>query len=438
MSFITYLTIAVGISYAYFWFWLIWSIINPNWFYKQPSKSWIKYKNQINLIFQFTTKGGNWKVIQRGIRALFVSNLEAKFYQILVVTESQEDIDELKIRFNINRIKYIKVPKEYQTPNKTQYKARGLHYAVEKYKQSIIDNNTYIVHFDEESVIESKNIRLLYDEINQAYLKGVDITCGCIYYPLEYKDANILCRSMEANRAFVEPECAMGCLTGLPKQGHGSNMVVRQTIECATGWDIGLSEGHPIISEDILFLIQAKAAGAKFGWHGVPMIEQPAFTVDQSLKQRYRWVFGSLQALAVTKDLKGWNKLTKWQQFNMSTAIALRCFSYAMGFIIGLISLISNIVLLSILIISGQSYWQFNLLSGLFLFFWIGAYQYGVYMNLKFTNYSIWYKFKEHILIGLLSPIAGLYETFPALHAVFDWYILRKRSVTWKPTKKTK
>jgi hypothetical protein len=59
-------------------------------------------------------------------------------------------------------------------------------------------------------------------------------------------------------------------------------------------------------------------------------------------------------------------------------------------------------------------------------------------MNLKFTNYSIWYKIKEQLLIGLLSPIAGLYETFPALHAVFDWYILRKRSVAWKPTKKIK
>ena len=430
-----YLTILVGISYTYFWFWLIWSTINPSWFYKTPSKSWIKNKNQVKLIFQFTTKGGNWKVIQRGVEAIIRSDLKSP-YQIVVVTESQDDINNLKSQ--IIGLQYIKVPKDYQTPNKTQYKARGLHFAVETYKQSVIDNNAYIVHFDEESVIESENIQLLCNETNEAYLEGVDITCGPIYYPLEYKDANILCRSMEANRAFVEPECAMGCLTGLPKQGHGSNMVVRQAVECATGWDIGLSDGHPIISEDILFLIQAKSAGAKFGWHGVPMIEQPAFTIDQSLKQRYRWVFGSLQALAVTNKLKGWQKLNKWQQFNMSNAIALRCFSYAMGFVIGLISLISNIVLLSIFIISGQSYWEFNLLSGLFLFFWIGAYQYGVYMNLKFTNYSIWYKIKEHLLVGLLSPIAGLYETFPALHAVFDWYILRKRSVTWKPTKKIK
>jgi hypothetical protein len=168
------------------------------------------------------------------------------------------------------------------------------------------------------------------------------------------------------------------------------------------------------------------------------MIEQPAFTLDQSLKQRYRWVFGSLQALSVTKNLKGWDKLTKWQQFNMSTAIALRCFSYALGFVVGLLSLAVNILLLAIYLFTDQVYWNFNFISLIFFLMWVGAYQYGVYMNLKFTKYSTWYKIREHFLVLVISPVAGLLETYPALKAVFDWYILKKRNVEWTPTKKLK
>ena len=327
------------------------------------------------------------------------------------------------------------VPEDYKTKNNTKLKARSLHYATEYYKNHRLDaHNNYIVHYDEESVITPKNLLNLQNELNKAYDDNIDITCGCIYYPLEYKKASLFSRAMESNRAFIEPECAIGCLSSIPKQGHGSNMVVRAYTECKAGWDIGLSGGHAIISEDIFFLIKLKSFGANFGWHGIPMIEQPAFTLDQSLKQRYRWVFGSLQSASEVHKLDGWAKLNYWEKFNLREAIVLRCISYGLGFVIGSISLLLNIYTLIILAVYNSIEMNLTVMSTLMLAMWLGAYQYGVYMNLKHGNFSLLYKIREHLAIGILSPFIGLTETYPAFRALVDWWIFQKRTVEWNPT----
>ena len=44
------------------------------------------------------------------------------------------------------------------------------------------------------------------------------------------------------------------------------------------------------------------------------MLEQPALTVEQSYRQRYRWVFGILQqSLAVLKNFPETKKLSFWK-----------------------------------------------------------------------------------------------------------------------------
>lgn len=427
------LMIIVGLSYTYFWFWLILSWINPDWFKATRKNTYFLTHKFVNLTFQFTTKGGNPEILQKGINEILKSKLDENLYSILIVTEELSDVKTLTKLYKNKNIDYLVVEKDYETANKTKFKARGLQRAIEYYKENDdISNQHYIVHYDEESVIKADKIPLLYYRINNAYRDGLDIVCGQIYYPLEYYKANVFSRAMEANRAFIEPECAAGLITGLPKQGHGSNMAVRSTTEYAVNWDIGLANNYPIISEDILFLIKAKAKGVQFGWHGVPMLEQPAFTIEQSQKQRYRWVFGSLQALSVVRNMLEWNMLTWWEKFNMSTAIALRCFSYGLGFIIGLISLIINMISLVALFFGYNLYGIPTWFSIIFLAMWLGAYIYGIFMNIKYTSKS----FTEYLKILIIAPVAGLLETYPALKAFFDWYVLQKRSVEWKPTLK--
>jgi hypothetical protein len=412
----------VGFTYTYFWLWLLLAYIIPNWFVK---KGWKDFKPSTKLTFQFTTKGGNWEVVARGMREILLSPLYYRHYSILVVTESKTDVRELKKLYpNHLHIKYLIVPKNYQTAKGTQMKARGLQYAIENQE---VANNIFIVHYDEESVITRSNITALYYQINKQQKK--DILCGQIYYPLEYKDASLWSRIMEANRAFVEPECAIGLITSQPKQGHGSNMVVRSTLEKQIGWDIGLCEGKPLIAEDILFLITAKSLGAKFGWHGVEMIEQPAFTLQASIKQRHRWVFGTLQALSVTKNLPAFLALNFWDKFQMTTAIWLRCLSYGLGFAVSIINLL---VLVSWFFVPYS--FEFKWLSFAYLIMWLGAYQYGVFMNTRL--YGFWYRIREHLIVLVLCPIAGILESWGAILALFDWYILRKKGVDWKPTPK--
>ena len=417
----------VGLIYTYFFIWLISSFVKRDWFYKKETQ---KVQNKINIIFQFTTRGGNPEVVNRGIENILLSKLES--YVVFVFTEDKSDIEKI---ISNRKVWVIVVPEDYKTKNNTKLKARSLHYATEYYKNNKLDaRNNYIVHYDEESVITPKNLLNLQNELNKAYDDNIDITCGCIYYPLEYKKASLFSRAMESNRAFIEPECAIGCLSSIPKQGHGSNMVVRAYTECKAGWDIGLSGGHAIISEDIFFLIKLKSFGANFGWHGIPMIEQPAFTLDQSLKQRYRWVFGSLQSASEVHKLDGWAKLNYWEKFNLREAIVLRCISYGLGFVIGSISLLLNIYTLVILAVYNSIEMNLTVMSTLMLSMWLGAYQYGVYMNLKHGDFNLLYKIREHLAIGILSPFIGLTETYPAFRALVDWWIFQKRTVEWNPT----
>ena len=164
------------------------------------------------------------------------------------------------------------------------------------------------------------------------------------------------------------------------------------------------------------------------------MIEQPAFTLDQSLKQRYRWVFGSLQSASEVHKLDGWAKLNYWEKFNLREAIVLRCISYGLGFVIGSVSLLLNIYTLIILAVYNSIEMNLTVMSTLMLAMWLGAYQYGVYMNLKHGDFSLLYKIREHLVIGILSPFIGLTETYPAFRALVDWWIFQKRTVEWKPT----
>ncbi len=425
----------VALLYIYFWLWLIYSWFNPKLFFKKQIHNPLPPK--IKLVFQFTTKGGNPEIVARGIWHILHSNLDPSLYQILVATEEKQDMVTLKEIFpHATNLNFTVVPPDYQTPKKSGLKSRNLQYAIEAFHKKLAHKDqTYIVHFDEESVIPSRYIEILYHEINREYYQQKDILCGPINYPLEYTKASVWSRGVENNRLFIVPEAAIGCLTNLPKQGYGSNMAVRASMEIAIGWDIGLCENQPIIAEDILFLLLAKARQAKLGWHGVLMLEQPAFTPEQSYRQRYRWVFGILQSLAVFKNFPEATKLSPWSRRYIIFNVWLRCMLYGLGFIYGFLGTLANIILL-ILIISNNVSLYFKPVSTVLLILWAASFQYGTYWHLKYQLVPWWFKFREHLLVFLTSPILGLLDTFPTIKALWDWYVLRKRSVIWQPTVK--
>lgn len=427
----TTITTIIFITYLYYFTILIGSKLIPNWFWK--TKYTDNSKKSAKLVFLFATKGGNAKIIKRGVDEIIKAQ---KLYSyipidIYIVTEDYQDSDYFNTYYT-NDVQCVLVPNHYITLNNTHLKARGLQYMCEKFESYQDKDNTFIVHMDEESIIESQNIPLLHDAVLSS---DADILSGQIYYPLEYNQSHVFSRIMESNRCFIEPECALGMITNYPKQGHGSNIVCRMSTELDVSWDFGEYNGQPFIAEDIFFIIKAQTMGYKTGWHGVPMIEQPAFTVRASIKQRDRWVIGTLQAIDSIRSFDYWKDVNLWSKFNILVILRLRAVLYGVGFLVAFTNAVILFYNIGYYLDTGVIV-PINIYAIGGLLLWVVAYQYGVYMNLKFSNYSVIYKIKEHFLALILCWYVAIIETYGAAAAVLKWYVLNKKSVSWTPTPK--
>jgi hypothetical protein len=432
MIFISTIQALIGLIYTYFWLFILYSWIDKRWFLKTRRSISLKKPLEYKLLFLVTTKGGNPEVIERGIKEIVISYPDGI---VEVVTESIQDKIYLENKFG-NLVNIFIVPADYNTPQKTKFKARALHYMVEQHKKIFNKNEQrkiYVVHYDEESVIKSYNILPLLYEVNK---NPKDILAGPIFYPLDYKSASFFSRVMEANRGFVEPECAFGMISQKPKQGHGSNLIVNMEKENIIGWDIGTDEGNPYIAEDLFFLVSASAYGFSFGWHGVEMIEQPAFKVKDSVKQRDRWVTGTLQTIKNLHHLEGWNKLSWFDKITFKYGLLFRTLTYSIGFIASIVTTFIWILYLGLIVSERTQPDYIFTWQTIFFVMWIGAYQYGAYMNLRHSDLSFGERVLEHILIFILSPIAGIIETWSSFKALVRWYIFRKREQEWTPTPK--
>src|SRR6266516_1747306 len=182
-----------------------------------------------------TTKGlpDSTKVIRRGIQNIITLVGEApdlywSRISIEVVTESREqkellEQDFAQPSFPVQAFALL-LPSEYETPKGTKLKARSLHYMVQLRRRGFNckPGRTFIVHYDEESVMEPGELRKLFH-----YLAATpkQLSEGPIYYPLEYNDASMICRSMEASRPIGCFECRKVMESGIPLHLHGSNLV---------------------------------------------------------------------------------------------------------------------------------------------------------------------------------------------------------------------
>ena len=300
------------------------------------------------LKIQITTRGspGSTEVIKRGIQNVLALVREApSFYgsklSVEVVTESceQKHIFEWLFSSSPLHVETFVIPKQYKTPKATQLKARGLHYMVELRRQKINckPGQTFILHYDEESVMVPDELRkLLY------HLANTDkkLTEGPIYYPLEYRDASLICRAMEA-RPVGCFECREVMESGTPLHMHGSNLVIEEALENQLGWDIGTLDGEPFIAEDYVFGVFAYlyCGPSIFGWHGCVMIEQPPFSYKSAFKQRYRWVVGVLQGMTAMQRMREFSTLPRRLRFQPMWGTRYRIMTFALGLPTGIVSL---------------------------------------------------------------------------------------------------
>lgn len=446
MQYLLPIIIVLNLSYLYFWIVALYArshhhIADEMITNKMLVRAFNRRKAKPFLI-QITTKGGSMEVVKRGIdeviRATTLYPALKSIVRIEVITENSEDTFELDWRYETAPIsvKSYLLPADYETPLGTQLKARALHYMVEQHRKA--PTNSYVVHYDEESIYTPDNLARL---VHRLLTKPIGISEGTISYGLDYMQSHPICRTMEANRPFGCHECYLMMTAPPPLHLHGSNLVIMESIENEIGWDIGTYRDHPLIAEDLVFGLMAylKFGGRVFGWHGVEMIEQPPFTIEAAYKQRERWIMGALQSVAHVPSLPGWSKLSTWNKFKIQVVIRARVLTYALGFPISVVSLMTWValgmvdILLSVAGLPQILHLTWIAVPGFLM--WISATQLGLTQNLRYAEMTRWAKFEEHLRVLILTPIAGLFDTAGPFVAVLKWTV-GKRSVKWIPTPK--
>ncbi|MGL4306497.1 MAG: glycosyltransferase family 2 protein [Mycobacteriaceae bacterium] len=404
-----------------------------------------------HLKVQITTRGseGSTEVILRGIngvlRLVQQSPELASFFSIEVVTESVEQVRYLEhfYRHESIRVVGLQVPAEYQTPNGTGLKARGLHYAVEARRRgwNFVAGRVFIVHFDEESVMLPNELRKLLYVLAKTDKKILE---GPIYYPLEYQHTSSVCKSMEANRPAGCFECRVVMEKGVPLHLHGSNLVVEEQLENEIGWDIGQLEQNYFIAEDFVFGMNNYLRYGKeiFGWHGCVLLEQPPFSFKSAFRQRHRWVFGVLQGLAAAEASPEFKSLPGRTRKNFLWGTRFRVFTFAAGAVVGLLSVIILPLMLAIstyYVATGEpapfgaalTLWM-TVVGGL----WLGTVMMGAWLNVRDAHMSGLRRELEIARAIAVAPLAGILESSAGFKAIVDWS-KGKRGVAWIPTPKT-
>jgi hypothetical protein len=402
---------------------------------------------------QITTRGadGSTEVILRGIRNVAALIDEDPAYlgprvAVEVITESPDQAAVLAGAFVHHPLdlSVLVLPSGYETAGGTRLKARALQFVVEMRRAgwNRRDGRTFIVHFDEESVMVPAELRKLLAHLATTDRKVME---GPIYYPLEYLAASSLCRAMEANRPVGCFECRHVMETGVPLHLHGSNLVIEEAFENAIGWDIGSLDGQALIAEDYVFGMNAfLAAGPDaFGWHGCVLLEQPPFSVKSAFKQRHRWVFGVLQGLALAQRHPGFTQLAGRMRRRLLWGTRFRVATFALGALVGGLALLflPLVIARSVAAVLGAGPPPLSPLVMLWMAVvgacWLGSVFVGAWYNVLDAGLSRTGRRTEIARAVALAPVAGILESTAALWAVVEW-CLGRRAVSWQPTPKTK
>jgi egghead protein (zeste-white 4 protein) len=391
---------------------------------------------------QVTTKGGALPVVERSLRELEQicqrhPALGAKI-SAEVVTEVAEEARSLQDMFADSALPVtgILLPPDYSTPRGTQLKARALHYVVELRRAGLNrkPGPTYIVHFDEETLVTEEHLLVLADYLSN---NPRPVSQGPILYPLEWSQTPLLCRALECMRPFGCSECARVMENPPPPHLHGSNLVVEEQAENLIGWDLGMLKDQPYVAEDLLFGLRAysELGDNAFGWHGATMLEQPPLTVFWAVQQRMRWVLGALQGLWAMRHDPAYDGISRYQKRRLALAIGTRIATYCLGYPLGFAGLyfFFRPAHVNVSYSSPLAYYRLLIIAA--GIGWLASYQIGLARNLRYQQMRRRTRIAQHIGMLLVTPLAGLCETVGPYVAVLRW-LVGYRKARWTPTPK--
>jgi len=185
-------------------------------------------------------------------------------------------------------LRYIVVPKRYQTSNFSLYKARALHFALE---HSPLPNKAWIVHLDEETQLTTSGIKGICAMIREEEKsKNLRIGQGAILYHRNWEEHPFLTLADNVRTGDDLARFHLQHKLGVTIFGlHGSYIVVRNDIEKAIGFDFGPNGS---ITEDAFWALVAMESGKRCRWVEGYLEEQSTQSVKDFIKQRRRWFMG--------------------------------------------------------------------------------------------------------------------------------------------------
>lgn len=240
-----------------------------------------------NLVaWRIVSRGTNSETLMRTIRRCQAEMAKTPLfpYVIEVVTDKAcVDIEPPN-----GDVVHIVVPAEYETANRTLYKARALQYALER---SSLPDKAWIVHLDEETQPTPSGIRGICAMIREEEASGKPrIGQGALLYHRDWRKHPILTLADNVRTGDDFARFHFQHRLGISLFGmHGSYIVVRNDIEKSTGFDFG---PHGSITEDAFWAMICMQHGRRCRWVDGYLEEQSTQSIGDFVRQRRRWFQG--------------------------------------------------------------------------------------------------------------------------------------------------
>jgi beta-1,4-mannosyltransferase len=238
----------------------------------------------------------------------YVASMPACFPKFRVDVLIEEGCEAQGKIFDLGRrspfIRVVVVPKAYQTPHGTRFKARANHYSHEmRIAEGEARDDVWVLHMDDDTGLALDSAVAIAQFIEKQRWAGADakhLAQGVLTYPRE----NAVSRFTWFADA-VRPSDDIGRFSALTGHGnpllglHGELLLVRASIEATIGWDFG---PKAIVEDAQMALNFCRMYPGKSAWFAGRCYGASPATVKDFIKQRERWAWG-LVALAFNRTI---------------------------------------------------------------------------------------------------------------------------------------
>ena len=260
--------------------------------------------NPINRLvaWRIVSRGTNVEALSHTIRRCQAEMAKTPLFPYIV--EVVTDTENPSLPPPNENLRYIVVPEDYRTPNKSKYKARALHYATE---YSPIPDDAWIVHLDEESHPTASGIKGICAMIQEEEASGaLRIGQGAILYHRKWREHPILTLADNVRTGDDFARFHFQHRLGVTIFGlHGSYIVARNDVVKSIGFDFG-PQGS--ITEDAFWALVAMERGYRCRWVDGYIEEQSTESAGDFVRQRRRWYQG-LVKVVLYAPVKLWWRL---------------------------------------------------------------------------------------------------------------------------------